>query len=1019
MAKRPIILCLVLCLIAGFLFTWPLTLNFFSSIPYTLRPISGFERVPLIPGDHLQSYYWYWLFSDNLFGDSALLTNPYEFNGPSGPMSSVYANFPFSLLYIIFLPLGPIGAYNGLIILSFLLSGLSMFLLARTWTKDQWASLIVGLIFAVVPYRVSHIAGGQLTGYVFFLLPLGLFFVEQTLTTGRLVYGSAAGFCLVLLSLMDPHTSYLSALTVGAYLPSRVLLIRPIFLKEHREIKPLWPGLSGAFIGGLSISAYLWMWWVKKTGIPLRPLYSVQVFILGTMAAFFLWFFLSALLFRLTTLSFSEARHRVGKAFFLFLPLWLYVLKFRWEIPRLGLILPVCCLSLFLAYLLAQGLRKRERPLVFNRFRFLTALIGVGLGLGISTAYLMHIKTTVFLPSLAGKGRTLAEVFIFSPKLSNLFFWQDINSERFVLLGWGLIVLAALGLIPLFRSQTKNPGHLALAGFLAFWALILTLGPTLTYFPLYQFLYTHFPFFNYSRVPGRFVMVGFIFLCLLSGMALASFRETLAKKGWVRLRRWLPLLIIPLVLGEYHTYRPIGLCQLIGGHGSYEPIAKNLQKGRRVLELPIWPGDSHQSSLYEYTVSRTGKPMINGYAPVVYRDYIEKVFWPLFPLNYGELTPRQLRSLNQLKVDLITFHDDYQVYPNKISPFPPRLALKRLSASPWLVFLSNRGNVSLFKFQTDPRQMGSPSEISSPVNAVFYAHDLKHQIGQRVFDPSASGFYLLLQDEPLWRGKLIPQTWAKGNLIQALPGRDKPGTLIDGPARFFPSGNYIATFRIKTGAAKARQEIGTLEIIDDQDRRVMARKRLSGLEAGTSGKWVDVPLHFKLSATTKVQFRIFYAGSVSLTLNLIKVGFADQGMGPGVVEAEELFRQTGEVHPDSLASRGEAVFGQGGYHPPVMLIQGPYRTFEPGRYRVLFYMRGEKNHTGSSDVKVAELGIASDMGKHLFKKRWVSAGDLSLEGYRPLGMDFEVPFRCEVDFRVKFESQSDVWVDRIEVLTRP
>ncbi len=134
-----------------------------------------------MPGDHLQTYYWFWLLSDNLFGNSSLLTNPYEFNGPFGPMSAVYANFPFSLLYIILLPLGPIGAYNGLILLSFLLSGSAMFLLARTWTKDSWASLLAGLIFAVVPYRVSHIAGGQLFGYVIFLLPLCLYFVELTL----------------------------------------------------------------------------------------------------------------------------------------------------------------------------------------------------------------------------------------------------------------------------------------------------------------------------------------------------------------------------------------------------------------------------------------------------------------------------------------------------------------------------------------------------------------------------------------------------------------------------------------------------------------------------------------------------------------------------------------------------------------------------------------------------------------------------------------------------------------------
>ncbi len=156
---------------------------------------------------------------------------------------------------------------------------------------------------------------------------------------------------------------------------------------------------------------------------------------------------------------------------------------------------------------------------MFDRNPILAIILGVGSGLTVASAYLMHVRSTVFLPSLAGKGRTIGEVLLFSPKVGNFFFWQDINRERFILLGWGLLILAILGLIPLFKNKSKNEGQLALAGIMAFGALVLTLGPTLTYFPLYQTLYHYFPFFNYSRVPGRFVMVGLIFLCLLAGMA--------------------------------------------------------------------------------------------------------------------------------------------------------------------------------------------------------------------------------------------------------------------------------------------------------------------------------------------------------------------------------------------------------------------------------------------------------------------------------------------------------------------
>lgn len=704
----PLSICLILSLAAGVIFTWPLVPNFFSSIPYTLKPIPGFERVPLMPGDHLQTYYWFWLFPDNLWGGSSLFTNPYEFNGPTGPMSTVYANFPLSLLYILFLPFGPIGAYNSLVLLSFLFSGLAMFLLARTWTKDSWASLLSGLIFAVVPYRVSHIAGGQLFGYVIFLLPLCLYFVELTLEKKRFIYGGAAGLCIILTSFMEHHTTFLTALTLGLYLPSRILLIRPFLLVQRGKTKPLWPGLLGALIGGLAFSCFLWIWLGKKSDLPFWHMDMIQPLILGTLAALLAWFYVSALLARITVLSFSEARHWVGKGFFLFTPSLLYLLKYRLEIPRLGLLLPLFCFILFSIYLISLFLKQRDRFLMFNRPQIVAVFLGVGMGLAIASVYLMHIRTTVLLPSIAGKGRTITEVLLFSPKIGNLFFWQDINYERFVILGWGLIVLAAFGLVPLFRGNPNNPGKLALAGILAFLAVLLTVGPTLNYFPLYQTLYRYFPFFNYPRAPGRFVMVGFIFLCLLAAMALAGIREWLAAKGWGRLRQWLPLLIISLVLAEYHTYQPMGLSLMTRDNRIYKQIEKDSTKGGRVLELPIWPGDSHQSSAYEYTVTRTRKPMINGYAPVVFRDYIQQVFWPLYPLDFGELRIEQIKELKKLKADLITFHDNAQIYTEKVSPFPPRLALKRLMNSSGLEFLSQDQDIYLFKF--NPQFQRAPSK---------------------------------------------------------------------------------------------------------------------------------------------------------------------------------------------------------------------------------------------------------------------------------------------------------------------
>jgi len=981
-----------------------------------------------MPGDHLQSFYWFWLFSDNLWGASSLLTNPYEFNGPSGPMSAVYANFPFSILYVFLLPLGPIGAYNGLILLSFLLSGVSAFLLTSTWTKDPWAATLSGLIFAVVPYRVSHIAGGQLFGYVIFLLPLALYFLEMNLVKRNWIYGWIAGICLILMSLMEPHASFLTALTIGVYLPSRLLLFQPAPSVENRPEKyePLWPGLIGVILGGLSFSCFLWIKIGSKTGLPFWHSGLIQNLILGMITVLLIWFFLSALLARLTTFSFIQARNRLGKAFLFFLPLALYALKYKTAIPRLGLILPLISAGLFIPYLLRLGIKHREHRLGFDRPMIIGLLFAVGTGLTLASAYLLHMRKTVLLPSIAGKGRTIQEVLLFSPRLPNLFFWQDINQERFVILGWGLLILACLGLIPLFRNKARNQERLALAGLLAFGAVILTLGPTLTNFPVYEILYHYLPFFNYPRVPGRFVMVGFIFLGLLAAHSLASFRQWLAAKGRNRLGRWIPLLIIPLVLAEYHTYQPLGISLLTGHNRIYSAIQDHLPKGSLLLELPIWPGDSHQSSAYEYTVTRTRRPMINGYAPVVVRDYISKVFWPLYPLDQGELGETQRDLLKRLKADLITFHDNYQIYSEKVSPFPPRLALKRLMASPFLKLIDQDKDVYIFKLQIpshsesgkehtpSPLFRETASQITSPLSAIYYVHNLPLETGSYQWDSSASGYYLLMDEQGLKKGRLIPRPGMKGNVVKALSGRDRPGYLTLGAHRFFPSGKYRAIFRLKSGIPESGGEIGRLEILGRRTN-LIAERVLKSDDFKNPKVWTDIPVEFETSSTGEVGFRVYFSGRASLQLNTVLIGFADQKPGPGQVEAEDLLRQTGTVVPDEQASNKEAVLGKAGFHPPIYLSYGPYRTFEPGKYTAAFFLRLASHPTLPPGTEVALLEIATDLGKRVLASRIVSIEDLKIRNYRTIEVGFEVPFRCELGYRVKFAGKADLLVDRIAI----
>ena len=120
------------------------------------------------------------------------------------------------------------------------------------------------------------------------------------------------------------------------------------------------------------------------------------------------------------------------------------------------------------------------------------------------------------------------------------------------------------------------------------------------------------------------------------------------------------------------------------------------------------------------------------------------------------------------------------------------------------------------------------------------------------------------------------------------------------------------------------------------------------------------------------------------------------------------------VISDSLAFGKEAVFAKAGFHPPIYLCYGPYRTFEQGNYRADFLLRLQDLPSTPEDTEVALLEVATDLGKRILGKRLVRVNELRSDSYRAIGVDFRIPFRCEVGYRVKFLDKTDLLIDRIE-----
>ncbi len=83
---------------------------------------------------------------------------------------------PFSAP-IIWLTGNPLLAHNLLTLLGFALSGLGMYALVYRFTRNVWAGLIAGVIFAFNPFRMAHVSRIQLATAQW--IPLALLFLDR------------------------------------------------------------------------------------------------------------------------------------------------------------------------------------------------------------------------------------------------------------------------------------------------------------------------------------------------------------------------------------------------------------------------------------------------------------------------------------------------------------------------------------------------------------------------------------------------------------------------------------------------------------------------------------------------------------------------------------------------------------------------------------------------------------------------------------------------------------------------
>jgi hypothetical protein len=195
----------------------------------------------------------------------------------------------------------------------------------------------------------------------------------------------------------------------------------------------------------------------------------------------------------------------------------------------------------------------------------------------------------------------------------------------------------------------------------------------------------------YSLLPALLAPL----LAVLMGHLFRSRRAPALRRGLIGLVAGLSLWTLAQSLAQTTP----GFCRLPRENAAYAAVADdekaNAGKPAHALAIPLWPGDSHWTSLYEYAVMVSRVRLVNGYAPAVPADYFLEVFKKYESLNQGVATDEQLDALLKLGVRHLLFHSD--AFPDKVSPFPAAATLRALTGHPRLSLIAEDGLTFAFR----------------------------------------------------------------------------------------------------------------------------------------------------------------------------------------------------------------------------------------------------------------------------------------------------------------------------------
>jgi hypothetical protein len=213
------------------------------------------------------------------------------------------------------------------------------------------------------------------------------------------------------------------------------------------------------------------------------------------------------------------------------------------------------------------------------------------------------------------------------------------------------------------------------------------------------------PYANIRQSGKIFILMPTI-LAVVSALSLNYIVRACPSK-WAR---WIILLTVALMAAEYGRRNDPPICLLVEEQKAYAAVAADAaEQGQmaHALVVPLWPGDAHYASAYQYYCTLYRIRMVNGYSPVSKPDYFETIFRRYQSINQGWLTEDQADELLSRGVGYLILHAD--LFPEKVSPYPIAQTLHRLLEHPRLDVLQQDGPVWSFRIRASATAAHHPN----------------------------------------------------------------------------------------------------------------------------------------------------------------------------------------------------------------------------------------------------------------------------------------------------------------------